>query len=88
MVDKILLSEICIIANNNIENEIEDYKFDVKGNGSLRWGKRSATLSLMNIARHWVSHLDHLMSLQQKYYVEMSNSLVVYQKKKTRKPKN
>ncbi len=50
--DKILLSEICIIANNNIENEIEDYKFDVKGNGSLRWGKRSATLSLMNIARH------------------------------------
>jgi hypothetical protein len=40
MVDKILLSEICIIANNNIENEDEDYKFDVKGNGNSSWGKK------------------------------------------------
>jgi hypothetical protein len=30
MVDKILLSEICIVANNNIENEDEDYSLMLK----------------------------------------------------------
>jgi hypothetical protein len=87
MVDKILLSEICIIANNNIEDEDEDYKFDVKGNGSSSWGKHFATLFLMNIARTLnvaptqEIYLDCLVSLQQRYYVEMSNNLVVLKKR-------
>jgi hypothetical protein len=59
----------------------------MKFKGSSNWGKKIATLSLMNIARTLnvaptqEIYLDCLMSLQQRYHVEMSNNLLVLKKR-------
>ncbi len=68
-------------TSNNSKDEYEDYRFDAERNDSLKWGKRSTTLFFINIVKTSVAlaqeDLDHLASLQQRYYVEMLNSLVI-----------
>lgn len=58
--------------------------FDYEANGSLNWGEKSTTTSLINIVKASVTidqeNFNIIPSLEQKYYVKMSTNLIPIEK--------